>query len=82
VIKYSQVKAQEEINMKNIGIGAKVRVAIGKGRASGIVTEQKTDSALGAFYRVEVATASPQIKDYVRNNSLWVCAAEILKKRG
>lgn len=68
--------------MKNIRIGTEVRVAIGKGRASGIVTEQKTDSVLGAFYKVKVAAASPQIKDYVKNNSLWVCAAEILKSRG
>lgn len=68
--------------MKNIRIGARVRVAIGKGRASGVVTAQKHDSVLGAFYKVKVATASPQIKDYVKNDSLWVCAAEILKSRG
>ena len=65
--------------MKNVAIGARVKVAIGKGRASGIVTEQKSDGVLGAFYKVKVASASPLIKDYVKNNELWVCAAEILR---
>ena len=64
-----------------MNIGNRVRVAIGKGRATGIITEKKQDDALGVFYKLEVTSVSNSIKGLVKNNELWTCSAEILRRR-
>jgi len=63
-----------------MNIGNKIKVAIGKGRATGVITETKKDDGLGTFYKLTISSASPSLKCIVRNNELWVCSAEILRR--
>ena len=63
-----------------VGIGSKVRVAIGRARAVGIISEKGQDSELGSFYKIKVASASSQMQGRLDvNKGLWICLSEIQK---
>lgn len=66
--------------MKSSIIGSKVSIAIGRGRATGIVSASTNDGVLGSYYKIKITSASQTIVDRVGNtNELWVCRDEIVK---
>lgn len=69
-----------KVERVEFGIGSRVSVTIGRGRAVGTIAQRKYDDVLGAFYMVRVESASDSMGDMINaKRELWICPDEIRK---
>lgn len=68
------------IKIERVGIGSRVSVTIGRGRAVGTIAQRKYDGVLGDFYMVRVESASNGMNSLINSKrELWICPDEIRK---